>query len=136
MKKLIFSLLLVLGITPIATWAQNYPTKPIRMMVPFTSGGGTDILARIIAKNMSDGLGVQVIVENKPGGNTLVATEALVRAAPDGYTLLMQTNNLASNVTLYAGKLSFDTMRDIAPVALVAGNHQLRIEYQRWTHCL
>ena len=122
MKKLIFSLFLVLVLTPISTWAQNYPTKPIRMMVPFTPGGGTDILARIIAKSMSDGLGAQVIVENKPGGNTLVATEALVRSAPDGYTLLMQTNNLASNVTLYAGKLSFDTMRDIAPVALVAGN--------------
>ena len=122
MKKFFFGFLLISILLPLAGWSQSYPNKPIKILVPFTAGGGTDILARIVAKNMSENLGVQVVVENKPGGNTLVATEALVRAAPDGYTLLMQTNNLASNVTLYAGKLSFDTLRDIAPVALVAGN--------------
>jgi tripartite-type tricarboxylate transporter receptor subunit TctC len=63
-----------------------------------------------------------MLVENRPGANTMVATEALVRSAPDGYTLLMQTNNFASNVTLYAGKLTFDSLKDIAPVSLVAGN--------------
>lgn len=102
--------------------AQGYPTRPIRMMVPFTPGGGTDILARIVAAKMSESMGQQVLVENRPGANTIVATEALVRSAPDGYTLLMQTNNLASNVTLYTGKLTFDTIKDIAPVSLVAGN--------------
>jgi tripartite-type tricarboxylate transporter receptor subunit TctC len=102
--------------------AQGYPSRPVKMMVPFTPGGGTDILARIVAGKVSESLGQQVVVENRPGANTIVATEALVRAAPDGYTLLMQTNNFASNATLYAGKLSYDTLKDVAPVALVAGN--------------
>jgi tripartite-type tricarboxylate transporter receptor subunit TctC len=103
-------------------FAQDYPSKPIRMLVPFTPGGGTDILARIVAGKMSESMGQQVIVENKPGANTLVASEAVARAAPDGYTLLMQTNNLASNPTLYQGKMTFDTLKDLVPVALVAGN--------------
>jgi len=102
--------------------AQDYPTRPIRLMVPFTPGGGTDLLARIVAQKMSEGLGQPIVVDNRPGANTLIATEALVRAAPDGYTLLMQTNNLAANPTLYRGKISFDTVKDIAPVSLVAGN--------------
>jgi tripartite-type tricarboxylate transporter receptor subunit TctC len=100
----------------------DYPNRPIKLLVPFTPGGGTDLLARIVAQKMSEDLGQQIVVENKPGGNTLVATQALVRSAPDGYTLLMQTNNLAANPTLYKGKLDFDTVKDIAPVALVAGN--------------
>jgi tripartite-type tricarboxylate transporter receptor subunit TctC len=100
----------------------GYPGKPIRLMVPFTPGGGTDLLARIVAQKMSEQMGQQVIVDNKPGGNTLVATQELVRSAPDGYTLLMQTNNLAANPTLYKGKLQFDTLKDMTPVALVAGN--------------
>ena len=101
---------------------STYPAKPIRLLVPFTPGGGTDLLARIVAQKMSEGLGQQVVVENKPGGNTLVATQEVVRAAPDGYTLIMQTNNLAANPTLYRGKMQFDTLKDLAPVALVAGN--------------
>jgi tripartite-type tricarboxylate transporter receptor subunit TctC len=101
---------------------QSYPNRPVKMLVPFTPGGGTDILARIVAGKMSESIGHQVVVENRPGANTIVATEALVRSAPDGYTLLMQTNNFASNATLYAGKLSYDTFKDIAPVSLVAGN--------------
>ena len=107
---------------PETVGAQGFPNKPIKLMVPFTPGGGTDILARIVAQKMSESLGQQVIVENRPGGNTLIATELLVRAPADGYTLLMQTNNFASNPTLYEGKLAFDTRKDIAPVALVAGN--------------
>jgi tripartite-type tricarboxylate transporter receptor subunit TctC len=99
-----------------------YPNRPVKVLVPFTPGGGTDILARIVAGKMTETIGQQVLVENRPGANTIVATEALVRAAPDGYTLLMQTNNFASNVTLYAGKLSFDSLKDTAPVSLVAGN--------------
>ena len=100
----------------------SYPTKPIKLLVPFVPGGGTDILARIVAAEISKGLGQQVVVENKAGGNTLIASEILAKSPPDGYTLLMQTNNLASNVTLYAGKLTFDTRKDLAPVVLVAGN--------------
>jgi tripartite-type tricarboxylate transporter receptor subunit TctC len=104
------------------TFAQAYPNRPIKLLVPFTPGGGTDILARIVAGKVSESVAQQVVVENRPGANTIVATEAVVRSAPDGYTLLMQTNNFASNATLYAGKLSYDTVKDLAPVSLVAGN--------------
>ena len=102
--------------------AQPFPSKPIRMIVPFAPGGGTDLLARVVAAKMSESMGQQVIVDNRAGGNTLIGTEAVVRAAPDGYTLLMQTNNLATNPTLYRGRMSFDTRKDLVPVALVAGN--------------
>ena len=102
--------------------AQSYPSRPIRLLVPFTPGGGTDILARVVGGKMSESMGQQVVVENRPGGNTLIATEAVVRAAPDGYTLILQTNNLAANPTLYRGKIAFDTVKDLAPVSLVAGN--------------
>ena len=102
--------------------AQPYPHRPIRLLVPFTPGGGTDQLARIIAPKMSESLGQQVVVENRPGGNTLIATEMVVRSPPDGYTLLLQVNNLAANPTLYRGKISFDTVKDLTPISLVAGN--------------
>lgn len=102
--------------------AQDYPNRPIRLLVPFTPGGGTDILARILAQKMSESLGQPVVVENRPGANTLLATETVVRSPPDGYTLIMQTNNLAANPTLYRGKMSFDTLKDLTPVSLVAGN--------------
>ena len=119
------SLLLALLLSVTATGqavAQAWPNRPVRMLVPFTPGGGTDILARIVAGKLSEGLGQQIIVENRPGAKTILATELLKGSAADGYTLLMQTNNFASNATLYAGKLSYDTYRDIVPVSLVAGN--------------
>ncbi len=102
--------------------AQVYPNRPIKLLVPFTPGGGTDLLARVVAQKMSESLGQPIIVDNRPGGNTLIATEAVVHAAPDGYTLIMQTNNLAANPTLYQGRITFDTLKDLAPVSLVAGN--------------
>ena len=103
-------------------FAQSYPDRSIRLLVPFTPGGGTDILARIVAGKMSESMSRQVVVENRPGGNTLIATEAVVRSAPDGYTLILQTNNLSANPTLYGSKMTFDTVRDLAPVSLVAGH--------------
>ena len=122
MKTLSLCVALVCAVCAGQALAQAYPARPIRMFVPFTPGGGTDILARIVARRMSENMGQQIVVENRPGANTIVATEALVTSPPDGYTVLMQTNNFASNATLYAGKLSYDTMKDVAPVALVAGN--------------
>lgn len=102
--------------------AQAYPTRPVRLLVPFTPGGGTDILARIVGAKISENMGQQVVVDNRPGANTLIATEIVVRAAPDGYTLVLQTNNLAANPTLYRSKITFDTLKDLAAVSLVAGN--------------
>jgi tripartite-type tricarboxylate transporter receptor subunit TctC len=97
-------------------WAQGYPTRPVRWIVGFPPGGSSDIVARIIAPWLSERLGQQVVVENKPGAGTNLAAQAVVNAPPDGHTLLFVTPVNAINATLYGG-LSFDFTRDIAPVA-------------------
>jgi tripartite-type tricarboxylate transporter receptor subunit TctC len=96
--------------------AQSYPTRPVRILVGFVAGGAADTLARLAAAWLSERLGQQFIVENRPGAGTNVATEAVVRAAPDGYTLLFVTASNAINATMYR-HLSFNFIRDVAPVA-------------------
>src|SRR5215472_12476296 len=96
--------------------AQAYPSRPVRVIVPFGSAGATDITARLIGQWLSERLGHQFVIENRPGAGGNIATEAVVRAAPDGYTLLYVTTANASNATLY-GKLNFNFVRDIAPIA-------------------
>jgi len=102
-------------VTRIAT-AQSYPTRPVRLIVGFPPGGVADLYARLIGQLLSDRLGQPFIVENRPGGGSNVATEAVVRAAPDGYTLLQATSANAWNATLY-DNLNFNFIRDIAPIA-------------------
>jgi tripartite-type tricarboxylate transporter receptor subunit TctC len=97
-------------------WAQPYPTRPVRIIVGFAAGGPNDILARLIGQWLSQALGQQFVVENRPGAGSNVATEAVVRASPDGYTLLLVGSPNAINATLY-DSLNFNFMRDIAPVA-------------------
>jgi tripartite-type tricarboxylate transporter receptor subunit TctC len=96
--------------------AQSYPAKPVRVIVGFAPGGGNDIAARLISHWLSQRLGQQFIVENRPGAGSNIATEAVVRAPPDGYTLLLVAVSNAANATLY-DKLNFNFIRDIAPVA-------------------
>jgi tripartite-type tricarboxylate transporter receptor subunit TctC len=97
-------------------WAKTtYPVKPVRIVVGFAAGGGTDILARLIGQRLSERLGQQFIVENRPGGSSNIATEAVVRAPPDGYMLLVVDSSPAINATLY-DNLNFNFLRDIAPV--------------------
>ena len=96
--------------------AQDYPTRPVKLVVGFPPGGGNDIVARLIAQWLSERLGQPFVVENRPGAGTNIATEAVVRAQPDGYTLLFVAPSSAINATLYE-KLSFNFIRDIAPVA-------------------
>jgi tripartite-type tricarboxylate transporter receptor subunit TctC len=96
--------------------AQNYPSRVIRWVVPYTPGGATDIVARIIGAGIQDRLGQQIIIENRPGAGNNLGTEGVVRAAPDGYTLLLVNPAHAINATLYQ-KLSFNFLNDIAPVA-------------------
>jgi tripartite-type tricarboxylate transporter receptor subunit TctC len=96
--------------------AQSYPAKPVHVIVGFAPGGGNDIAARLISHWLSERLGRQFIVENRPGAGSNIATEAVVRAAPDGYTLLLVAVANATNATLY-DKLNFNFIRDIAPVA-------------------
>ena len=99
-------------------WAQPYPTRPVRIIVPLAPAGTVDIMARLLGQWLSDRLGQQFVIENRSGASTNLGTEAVVRASPDGYTLLMIDVSAAVNVTLY-DKLSFNFSRDIAPVANV-----------------
>src|SRR3954451_5392929 len=96
--------------------AQAYPSRPVRLIIGYTPGGSADITARLTGQWLSERLGQSVVVESRPGGGTNIATEAVVRAAPDGYTLLLVAPANAINATLY-DKLGFDFLRDIVPVA-------------------
>jgi tripartite-type tricarboxylate transporter receptor subunit TctC len=107
-------------------WAQAYPSRPVRIVVGFAPGGATDILARLIAQWLTERLRQQFIIENRPGAATNIGTEAVVRAAPDGYTLLMFSSTSAINATLY-DKLNFNFVRDIAPVAGLIRNYNVMV---------
>ncbi len=97
---------------------QSYPNKPIRVIVGYTAGGGNDIIVRVVAPTLSEGLGQPVIVENRPGAQSIIACEYVAKAAPDGYTLLMMSNTLTTNETLLANK-PYVLMRDLVAVAPV-----------------
>ena len=100
--------------------AENYPTRPVTIIVPYAPGGGTDLLARIVGQELAKRLGKSFIVENRPGGGTVIAAVAAARAPPDGYTLLMGTSTpLAINATLHRN-LPYDPVADFVPLALVA----------------
>jgi tripartite-type tricarboxylate transporter receptor subunit TctC len=105
---------------PRASAQAAYPSRNIKMIVPYPAGGTTDILGRLVAEQLKSGLGATVIVENKPGAGTTLGAEQVAKAEPDGYTLLMATSTtLAINKTLYK-KLPYDPVKDFAPIALVA----------------
>jgi tripartite-type tricarboxylate transporter receptor subunit TctC len=97
--------------------AQSYPAKPVRLIIGYPPGGSADITARLTGQWLSERLGQPVVVESRPGAATNLATEAVVRASPDGYTLLLVAPANAINATLYDNKLSFDSLRDLVPVA-------------------
>lgn len=99
--------------------ASAYPEKPIRFIVPFAPGGGTDIVARIIAQKLNDAWGRPVIVDNRPGAGSTIGTALAVNAQPDGYTMVLSSISLAFSTTLYKA-LPYDVARDLAPVTLVA----------------
>src|SRR5712671_3746868 len=99
--------------------AQDYPLRPVRIIVPSPPAGGTDIVGRVLADHFSKALGQQFFVENKPGAGNLIGIEAAARSAPDGYTLLMTASTLALNSVLYK-KVPYDPIRDFAPITLAA----------------
>ena len=99
-------------------WAQAYPTRPVRIIVGFAPGGATDIMARLMGQSLSERLRQPFVIENKPGAATNIATEAVVNAAPDGYTLLMVTSVNAINASVYE-KLNFNLIRDVVPIASI-----------------
>lgn len=100
-------------------WGQApWPSKTIRWIVPYTPGGITDSVTRIVAQRVSESLGQPIVIENKPGANSIVGAEAAAKSAPDGYTILTVIGGHAANATLYAGKLSFDPVKSFAPISL------------------
>jgi tripartite-type tricarboxylate transporter receptor subunit TctC len=112
---------LVAAASLLAAWPApgQYPARPIKWIVPYTPAGITDSVTRIVAQKLEAGLGQPVIVENKPGANSIVGAEWVARSAPDGYTALTVIAAHAANATLYAGKLPFDPVKSFAPVTLV-----------------
>jgi tripartite-type tricarboxylate transporter receptor subunit TctC len=118
-NRLIKLAALVLALVPLTVAevsAETYPSRTVRWVVPYPPGGSTDVLARIMAQWLSDKMGQQFIVENKPGGGNNIGTEAVVNAPPDGYTMLLVNPANGINATLYTN-LPFNFIRDIAPVA-------------------
>lgn len=112
---------LLCSLATTAAWAGGYPEKPIRMVVPFPPGGTTDLLGRVLATRLSETLGQQVVVDNRPGAGGTIGSDIVAKAQPDGYTLLFGTVGTQSiNVSLYK-RLPFDAARDFTPVALFAG---------------
>jgi tripartite-type tricarboxylate transporter receptor subunit TctC len=101
---------------PLAAKSQTYPTKPIRIVVPFGAGGVADLTARVVAQKMSESLGQPVIVDNRPGAGGVVAADLVAKAPPDGYTLLLMSNGNAVSAGLF-NSLPFDTLRDFAPIS-------------------
>lgn len=112
------SALVAAGMIASRAFAQAWPNRPIRLIAPFPPGGGTDSAARIVAARLSELLGQQVVIDNRPGAGSNIGAEAAVRSAPDGYTLLLGAPTLAINRFMYAS-LSFDSVIDLAPVSLI-----------------
>ena len=111
------TLLVALVLASAAVSAQNYPTRTVRIVVPYAPGGNTDFTARVIAGKLTEIFGQQVVVENRAGGATNIGSDLVAKAAPDGYTILMGGASNAINMSLYQ-KLPYDTLRDFAPVSL------------------
>ena len=109
--------------------AQTYPARPVRVLVGFPPGGGTDIMARVLAPQLSQSLGQPFVVENRPGATTNIASDLVAKSAPDGYTLLFTTSALAINMSLYRN-LPFDALRDFAPVSVFAESPNLLVAHQ------
>ena len=108
--------------------AQPYPARPVRMLVGFPPGGGTDIAARLLAPKLSEYLGQQFVVENRPGATTNIATDLVAKAPPDGHTLLFTTSAIAINMSLYKN-LPFDALRDFAPISVFAESPNLLVAH-------
>src|SRR3954471_5491010 len=108
--------------------AQQSPAKPIRYISPYPAGGGNDTLLRILADKVGEQIGQRVIVDNRPGANTIIGTELLTKSPPDGYTFLLIPNTFATNPAFYP-KLPYDTARDVTPVAEVAQSPQMIVAH-------
>ena len=114
MKKL----LVVALLAPALACAQSWPAKPLRWVVPYTGGGITDVVTRVVTQKIQASIGQPIVVDNRPGANSILGSDIAAKAAPDGYTMVTVIAGYAANVTLYAGKLPFDPRKDLVPVSL------------------
>jgi tripartite-type tricarboxylate transporter receptor subunit TctC len=115
MRKILLALLVLV---PLAVQAQSYPNKPIRWIVPYTAGGITDVVTRVVTQKIGSSLGQAIIVDNKPGANSQVGADIVAKAPPDGYTILTVIAAHAANATLYAGKAPYDPVKSFSPISL------------------
>jgi tripartite-type tricarboxylate transporter receptor subunit TctC len=118
--RVTLSIMLVLGVT--GTAGAAWPEKPVRFIVPFATGGGTDLQGRLLSERLRQSLGQPVLVENRPGAGGLIGAEFAAKSAPDGYTVLMTTASIALNVTLQKKNMRFDLLKDFDPVTWVASS--------------
>ena len=116
-RTMVVALLLALAAS---TALAQYPSRPIKWVVPYTPGGITDTVTRIVAQRVQDAVGQPIVVENRPGANSIVGADLVAKSAPDGYTVLTVIAAHAANATLYAGKLPFDPVKSFTPVSLNA----------------
>ena len=114
------TLVLLFAVAPALAWAQDYPNKPVRMVVGFPPGGGTDVVARILAPKMSELLGQPVVIENRPGATGTMAAAMVAKSPPDGYTIMMGHVSVNAIAPSLFASLQYDVIRDFAPVAIAA----------------
>ena len=116
MARMLFGVFIALACAALPVQAQDYPNKPVRVIVPFAAGGSADVFGRFIAQRLQEALGQNFIIDNRPGAGSVVGTDAVAKAAPDGYTLLLMSNTHTVNESLIPNK-PFQLMRDFAPIA-------------------
>lgn len=134
MKRRLFQTVMLLAgiaaVAPVLAQAPAWPAKPIRLVVPYTPAGGTDILGRMIARRLADALGVPVVIDNRPGSDGSIGTDIVAKAPPDGYTLLIDGTSQAYNVA-FGKKLPYDAVRDLAPIVQTANQQVLLLVSSR-----
>lgn len=109
-------------------WTQGYPAKPVRLVVGFSAGSTTDLIGRVLATKMGDGLGQQVVVDNRPGAGVNIAAELVAKAPPDGYMVLLANAGIATGASAYV-KLGFNALRDFAPVSQVSATPHILVTH-------
>ncbi len=117
----------LIAVAGFAAAQQDYPNKPIRIIVAYPPGGSTNVLARLLGQKLTESWGQQVIVDNRPGGNTVIGTEALAKSAADGYSIMLVTSIHALNGILIPKKLPYDTVKDFAPIANITRSEYLLV---------
>ncbi|HJQ62840.1 MAG TPA: tripartite tricarboxylate transporter substrate binding protein [Burkholderiales bacterium] len=128
MLRVVVALLVASGFTAFAANAQTYPNRPIRMVVPFAPGGGSDISARVLADGLTEALGQTLVVDNRPGAGSILGTDIVAKANPDGYTTLLGNISMAFNTAIYK-KLPYDAVKDFIPISLVTDQPNILVAH-------